>query len=260
MNLSMACDLNNLAIAKLKQSGRNEAMRLLRIAVTTLKGQLVQDTKHFCEENLACPELPRQVSSVDHESLSSRRFNADPNDSSCTNDGRDGYIGLINSEIDEQPALLLSIPIWARDELASIEGQSPVDIYDRALHIVTHEGSIELLCAVAIYNMALTFHIAGLEANRHLAGAMKLYETVLEMIRAHHDTLPDIAGLLLLAVYNNMAHIHSLHSCLDEAEKSLHALRQVLDTRLCCKLVNKDDYFFFTLSTMTLLQHASSAA
>ena len=124
-----------------------------------------------------------------------------------------------------------------REYEATSSSHSPLAMYLRPLEMISScdggnnmEHQWETTCV--IYNMALISHSKGFHCGntRALNKALNLYSMVLSLLRGDDTAMYpfDIKTLLVLAVWNNMGHIHSLLLNLEETYQCFDRIREIL--------------------------------
>ena len=225
-----ASSLNNSAIMYLQAGKSHEAMELLQIALSKLRDQFMD-----CEESdweSQCDDEPIEESiGCTHE---------DP----CTK---------CDQESTEVPTKALnvfsSVPVWMPQDTSFLI------FYDRALLVDTtvpfHDS--ELLSAVILFNMALLHHSRGVSYCKtdSLELASRLYRIALDILQKDVDR--GSSYLLLMAIFNNLAHIDSHLFRIEEMKKSLEEVRtiilsEVIDDDECA--LDEDDYAIFFMNSM----------
>lgn len=223
--------LNNLAVACLQLDEWKEGMNYLRIAISSLKSEMEQNrerpsslhTNHFLEDHSSRRSV---TTGVKQEVV-------------CT----------------ETTNFLQSTPVYVSSEQVH-PPQSCIEIFSHAL-VVSHaeEDRQELVCAVVLYNMGLVHHLVGLadpgqKGERKLENALLLYELALRLLHASQTELDAEVKILALALENNLAHLHSLKFSMDEAQRSLHEVRNLLASRKYPTALDEEEYKVFFLNTL----------
>jgi hypothetical protein len=268
MNVPCPIDLNNVAVGKLQEEKPDEAIHLLRNALADIKNQ-------FAERAIISPscKTSQQVSSVsgfDDRCERGRQFlssqpgtsfyfqgydeqeqheespSFDSNDEDCEH--------MVDIDGSICTPFLQSIVILSDAALHRSKDfdQAIVALYDRAFFIANDENADkESLSSVLLYNMALVNHLSGIEKGdqTYLTTAFKLYQMSLE-IAIQNDIFPSDADVLIMALYNNMAHIHSHQFSIAEARSAMDEMNLVLEDEHTSSLINEDDYALFCLNVM----------
>jgi tetratricopeptide (TPR) repeat protein len=225
-------EINNSAVA-FAQSGRSqEAMELFQLALSNLRDQ-------FSRSASSAP--PQFEGNVDNNSTHAldhhRKVEYDePASSSC--------VVALN--------LFASVP-----KIQIPQGPSFLALYDRALLVdpssdCNNEASDAAVSAVILFNMALLHHFRGLAGGQteFLDRASRLYRIALDILQKHND---DSNILLVLALYNNLAHIDSHLFRAEDMKHSLGQMRDILSTDDRddeCMPFDEDDYLIFSMNAM----------
>ena len=98
---------------------------------------------------------------------------------------------------------------------------------------------------VVKFNMAIAYHDDAIRRNNksHFYLALQIYEEILQLM--HHY---NIHGhfLLMMAIGNNMGHIHSHLLNFQQTREFLHWVRQLaISSRYHANAIPYDDYVFF---------------
>jgi hypothetical protein len=113
------------------------------------------------------------------------------------------------------------------------------------------------LIGVILYNMALMVHIFGTNSN-DLSKALAMYNASLESISNRTcDFQPP--RLLLMALHNNSAQIHSHNCCMQETGRSLQEVGSLL-TRDQQASIKKEDYDIFYLNVELLSERKENSS
>lgn len=95
-----------------------------------------------------------------------------------------------------------------------------LEIYRCVLVLRLDERDESLVTSVLLYNLAILSHCRGINEgkSKHLRVALRLYNMVFDIVRSRAEEDEDrgssISDLLLLALFNNMAHVVSIECCL----------------------------------------------
>lgn len=225
-----ASSLNNSAIMYLQAGKSHEAMELLQIALSKLRDQFMESEESDWDEHCESDE-PTQES----------------------NDGTDDQRMKCDQESAEGPSKALnvfsSIPVWMPQDTSFLI------FYDRALLVDTNTPchDSELLSAVILFNMALLHHSRGVSYCKtdSLELASRLYRIALDILQKEVDLGANY--LLLMAIYNNMAHIDSHLFRVEEMKKSLEEIRTILMSDVIDSddaSLDEDDYAIFFMNSM----------
>lgn len=230
----IVASLNNSALQLMSQGKNEEAISLLGNALSAPgAGSLLSSSSGLCQET-----IPLSMGSV-------------------TADDGDPVIRTRNTDdpFSASPDLQLPEKI--------IESASPSNfftIYNRVVEIVDicspkwDKYSFHIP-AILLYNSGLAWHrIAFLE------NCDAKYERALENYNAAHSQLiyhaslgiyhPEVCDLLLLALCNNMGHIHSHFIHLKETRLCVEALFTVFFMIGNKRVLSKEEYVFFYLNIL----------
>ena len=261
-----AIDLNNLAVAQLHASTSTDAMRLLRVALADMKDEFMSRTSsrrkpsyetHVSRHKTGRRDLgeasyPSSTSyslvntseHFDQESIAS----SSTIDDECTNamEVDDDYFS-----VSTPPLQITPVTSDALLRQSSSSDQCFVTMFDRAFCIDEDGEDEELTSAVIMYNMALVNHARGIDCgiSGHLSSALTLYKMALEVVD-NIDDLPIEAAILLLAIYNNMAHIAAHEFSIDDTTTALNRLRLILEDPYVSFSIDEDDYVLFYLNAV----------
>jgi hypothetical protein len=261
MSVRCPIDLNNIAIAKLKEDKPNEAIHLLRLAMMSIKNQFAKCDTSPRESGQQVPS----VSCFDHRSDRGQLF---PFSSSGSAFDFQGYYE--QEQYEESPScdsndedceqimdldgsiftpFLQSIAILSDAALHESKDldQSILSLYDRAFFIDNDENAEQdSVSSVLVYNLALVNHLYGIERNNqtYLTKALKLYHVSL-MIGLQIDSALLDADVLIMALYNNIAHIHFHQFRIAETRSSMGEMSLILESEHTSPLLNEDDYSLF---------------
>lgn len=225
-----ASSLNNSAIMYLQAGKSHEAMELLQIALSKLRDQFMEseesDWDSQCDD-----EEPIQEST----------------------DRNDDQWMKCDQESAEVPSkafnVFSSIPVWMPQDTSFLI------FYDRALLVDTNTPchDSELLSAVILFNMALLHHSRGVSYCKtdSLELASRLYRIALDILQKEVDLGSNY--LLLMAIFNNLAHIDSHLFRMEEMKKSLEEIRTILMSDVIDAddvTLDEDDYAIFFMNSM----------
>jgi hypothetical protein len=268
MSVRCPIDLNNIAIAKLKEEKPNEAIHLLRLAMMSIKNQFA---KRDTSPRESSQEQVPSVSCFDHRSHRRQQF---PFSSSGSSFDFQGYYE--QEQYEESPScdsndedceqitdldgsiftpFLHSVAILSDAALHQSKDldQSILSLYDRAFFIGNDENADQdSVSSVLVYNLALVNHLCGIEKNdqTYLTKALKLYHMSLT-IGLQVDSAPLDADVLIMALYNNIAHIHFHQFRIAETRSAMGEMRSlILESEHTSPLLNEDDYSLFYLNAI----------
>jgi tetratricopeptide (TPR) repeat protein len=266
MNSFQVIEINNSAVAAMQQGNAKKSIELFRKAIANLKDHYLPNRLplSFFPSSRGTPlppqrrELPRLVSDSSIEtqsdlssSSSSLFFNAEDDD----------YLSAMNIDAKQDQPSLLSVPIYAKTSsyFSSKEDDAVIRLYDRAIIVCPDEQDKELLTGVALYNMALVNHCRAIERGTSdlITVALKIYEMAAAIMN-DSKIQSGAADLLQLALYNNMAQIHSIcfatremFTCLDKTRTFLSAATD--------ESLHYDDYDFFFRNTVIQIEELTLA-
>jgi hypothetical protein len=235
MDLGLVTNLNNRGVALLQEGKSKEAFHLLRSALTGAMDQI---------DSLTCP--PSQTIQGDQEG-----------NSDLPSSGFETYA------FDNSTIFLQSTPALTNMKDAQknhfFDESSALAMFDRALLVNSPCEDKQMLFGLILYNMALIVHIYAKDSNG-LSKALGLYNSSLEIVQNCYFQPPR---LLLLALHNNSAQIHSHNCCNPETGRSLQELDQLLATEQHGASIKQEDFAIFHLNVVLLLyrsQYSTSSA
>lgn len=260
--LPRAIDLNNLAVAQLQADRSNEAIHLFRVALADMKDR----TTATCHHATSTPPTAR-LESQSVPTFSETSMEPEETNAFITMEGFQDDDSIVVSSSDSpdhhthqaqalKPKTLQSIPLRS-EYMTAQQDTRPLDhsfisMFDRAFCIDDDcEDEDELMSAVVImYNMALVNHARGIDrgTNSYLSNALQLYEMALNLLE-NMSLFPPEAVLLLLALYNNVAHIYSHRYAIQPTRKFLDLLHQVLKD-FASPTIEEEDYALFYLNAL----------
>lgn len=257
-------ELNNAAVLQMRQDNHDRTITFLQDALVVLES-MFESKKSTRSSELrsstyqSAKKRPRRSRTMmtskddhDEEQLSSSNNNNNEDDkqhseigiicsvrvetSSANNDGdgeNDGSVAFI-TPTQEQDSVLT--------------------FYDRAFTFLNHENmdfdspeNKSSMTAMVLYNMALAHHRQGIKLGRSkdLAVAMQFYR----MAHSVLDQVKNVVGievhlLLLMALLNNMGHIHASTYNIEQTQRCIAWLKRALCSRHAAVL-EADDFTFF---------------
>jgi hypothetical protein len=268
MNVTCPVALNNVAVGKLQEEKRDEAIHLFRFALTYIKNQFTRRANLSpCKNSQQVSSVPRVDDRCDRgkhlfsSSQPGTSFDFQGNDEqeqgeespSCDSNDEDCE-RMMDIDGSIYTPFLQSIVILSDAALHRSKDfdQSIVALYDRAFFIASDENADEeSLSCVLLYNMALVNHLYGIEKGDQtsLITALKLYQMSLK-IALQNYIFPLDADVLIIALYNNMAHIHSHQFSIAETRSAMNEMSLFLESEHTASLINEDDYALFYLNVM----------
>jgi tetratricopeptide (TPR) repeat protein len=225
-----ASSLNNSAIMYLQAGKSHEAMELLQIALSKLRDQFMESEESDWDSQ--CDDDEPIQESIERN---------------------DDQWMKCNQESTEVPSkafnVFSSIPVWMPQDTSFLI------FYDRALLVDTNSPchDSELLSAVILFNMALLHHSRGVSYCKtdSLELASRLYRIALDILQKEVDLGSNY--LLLMAIFNNLAHIDSHLFRMEEMKKSLEEIRTILMSDVIDAddiSLDEDDYAIFFMNSM----------
>jgi len=120
------------------------------------------------------------------------------------------------------------------------------------------KGNTDRVMAMLLYNMGLSVHLQALSSgkNSELDGALQLYEmafTVVEDSWSNFDNVDDLM-LLLMALFNNMGHIHSSRFDLERTQICLDWLRTLAANPMFQSFMAQAEYAPFFMNLLVALK------
>jgi hypothetical protein len=165
------------------------------------------------------------------------------------NDEEDDYFSAMEIDAKQDQPSLLSVPVHAKtsSQFSTKEDDALVLLYNRAILVFPDEQDKELLTGVALYNMALVNHCRAIERGTSslLTVALNIYEMAAAIMK-DAKIQSGTGDLLQLALYNNMAQIHSISFATEEMFTCLDKTRTFLAAATDESLLDYDYDFFFT--------------
>jgi hypothetical protein len=268
MNTFQVIEINNSAVAAMQQGRAKESIELLRGAIANLKNHyLIKRSSPLSfppSRGIPLPhhrwELPRAVSDSSIETQSDLSSSSS---SLSFNDEEDDYFSTmeIDAKQEDQPPSLRSVPVYANtsSHISTKEDDAVVLLYNRAIIVFPDEQDKELLTGVALYNMALANHCRAIQrgTSNLLTVALKIYEMAADIIK-DSEIQSGTGDLLQLALFNNMAQIHSISFSTEEMFTCLGKTRAILAASTDESLLY-DDYSFFFMNTMLQIEELTLA-
>jgi hypothetical protein len=234
MDLGLATNLNNRGVALLREGkSSKEAFQLLRSALTSAMNQ-IRD-----HDSLTCPPRHNIQGEQGRMDLSSSVLLTSASDSSTIS-------------LESTPALTNMLKDAEKNPF--FDESSALAMFDRAFLVDSPCEDEHLLICVILYNMALMMHIFAKESSG-LSKALVLYNAALESIQ---NCVFQPPHLLLMALHNNSAQIHSHNCCIHETGRSLQPLEQLL-ARGQQASTKPEDYAIFHLNVVLLFQRRKNS-
>ena len=104
-----------------------------------------------------------------------------------------------------------------------------------------------LTSATLLYNLGLCYHKRAMAngKSRDLKQALSLYQKAASLAE-YFDEAAEHSVLLVLALFNNMGHIHAEHFETSEATRCMDSMEMVLDSHECQEFLDEEEYYFFS--------------
>jgi hypothetical protein len=270
MNSFEVIKINNSAVTAMQQGRAKESIELLCEAIANLKDHFVVSTgsplsSPSSRRETPLPhrrrELPRRTvsdSSIETQSdlsSSTPSFSLSSSSSLRFDDDEDDDFSAMEIDAKQDQPSLVGVPVHAKKDDDAL-----VLLYNRAIIVFPSEQDKELLTGVALYNMALVNHSRAIERGTPnlLTIALKIYEMAAAIMKDSKDQ-NGTGDLLELAVYNNMAQIHSIRFSTEDMLKCLNKTRIFLAAATDESFVDEDDYNFFFMNTMLQIEELTVA-
>jgi hypothetical protein len=165
-------------------------------------------------------------------------------------------IDTMDVESEKKPAYSVEIP-EVRDTVISVSPDNVFVVFNRAFHLsddgVKTSSDSAQVSATLLYNMGLAWQHLGAQENNTeaLKKALSAYERAYSALSQQCND--SFSCLVMLALCNNMAHIHSHFFNLEEAKHCRDLIPHIL---ACSSAGNSsiaaDDYAFFLSEAMLL--------
>jgi hypothetical protein len=210
-----AAVLNNSAVAYLQAGRPAEAMELLQIGLSHLRDQFVEKRGRQLEQAPSRDQDDDDDAMVEEYNLPYKPT----------------YVSAVSS-----------IPVFWQQDVSSLT------LYDRALLVDTALEGDEILSSVILYNMGLLHHNRGLESgvSNFLHRGYRLYQISLDILTRQNSASDP---LLLMALFNNMAHVASNLFQVNEMRAALGHIRTILSGMGHRPQLDEDDYAIFYANT-----------
>jgi hypothetical protein len=226
MNLSTSYinDINSTAVLSLQQNRHKDAICWLRKGLRDL-ASLEQVTYDARQQDLPTHHASRKC--VDYTDL----------------------------EGEEGPAYSVEIP-EVRDTIMSVSPDNNFVVFNRAFHLsdfseLKTPAESTKASATLLYNMGLAWQHLGAHENNTAALKKALFAYERAYSALSEQCNDSFSYLVMLALCNNMAHIHSHFFNLVEAKSCRDLIPQILAcSSLGTSSMAADDYTFFTSEAM----------
>jgi hypothetical protein len=261
MSLTTVIGSNNKAVHLIQHGKPSEAVSYLRCALKALK--IVSSMSSNDNSMPSCPTppvLPEATIKTKPDgptdicpSVLNASFNdplslqASPglHSGSVTESGSDLFGTLGTHKMDAVPANVMN--------QVSPNDSGLVSVYDRAIVIAHHHDDCEVVTAVILYNMALLHHTRGIQLNQSkcILRATKFYHMALSIVMPRHHYCTSSGGysILVLALFNNLAHAYSYTYDVDHMSACMEYMRQTL-TAVHYTTEESVKYSVFTINVM----------
>jgi hypothetical protein len=223
MPASKVVALSNSAVSSLMDGRPKKALALLSTATAILKD-------HFADTQVPCSRSSANETPLPYDNEISDYSSAME----------------INGEQDKPSVLSFQV------QTSSLSQEAPLILnYSRALAIVDGVEDKELVSSVVLYNMALVNHCRAIElgSSSLLSISLNLYKMAASVLESTRG-VDESNELVLLALYNNMAHIHAYQWSSQEVRLCIDKIRMLLSTVSTESFVDQEDFHFFSVNTM----------
>ncbi|CAB9500046.1 expressed unknown protein [Seminavis robusta] len=241
-------DMNTRAIVCLKEGRVQECMAGLRDTLVHTRTRLMNHQQ---------PEAPAVPAPVEQQQPSTAAKAAD----------------AMEEDTPRLPLLsLFSVPLFTHQQLlapgddlsahcplfdrAFVLGSDSVDPNDETWMTDAHCQNVTL--GVMLYNLALSHHLTGIYkgvSTEDFRVAINLYQMALSLVESSIRRGEDEEGeecqnlvILLCAIFNNMANIHSRHLHVEQTRNCLECLKEIVSSVGTVVPCVEEDHFFFYLS------------
>jgi hypothetical protein len=259
MNSFEVIKINNSAVTAMQHGRAKESIELLSEAIANLKDHFVHSSgSPVSSPSAPLPHRRRELPRARTVSDSSAETQYDLSSSSSSlyfDDDEDDDFSTMEIDAKQDQPSLVSVPVYAKKEDDAL-----VLLYNRAIIVFPSEQDKELLIGIAIYNMALVNHSRAIERGTSslLTIALNLYEMAAAITNDSKDQ-SGTGDLLELAIYSNMAHIHSIRFSTEDMFECLNKTRTLLAAATDESLVDDEDYNFFLMNTMLQIEELTVA-
>jgi hypothetical protein len=197
----------------------------------------------------------RNLASLEHLTYHAPQQNLDPHHASlkCVDSME------MDVEGEERPAYSVEIP-EVRDTIMSVSPDNVFVLFHRAFHLSNNgelnisANSSTIASATLLYNMGLAWQHLGAQENNTVALKKALFAYERAYSALSQQCNGSFSYLIMLALCNNMAHIHSHFFDFEEAKTCRDLIPQILAcSSPGTSSMAADDYAFF-LSEAIILQ------
>jgi hypothetical protein len=231
-------EINTRAVLLMQQSKHKEAIRCLRNGIRFLLAHHVNGTAHSNDRAPPGPptyEAQQQNIQTHH------------------------YVTSMDIESNERPKYSVTRLPGAQDT-ASVSPNNVFVIFDRAFTFseefreLKSRAESSKASATLLYNMGMALHLVGVQENNTavLEKSLRAYQMAYSVLLGE-DCDEDCCSLLvMLALINNMSHIHYALSNFKEARRCRDLIPQVFacSSPFGSSEAAGDDYVFFVLEAM----------
>ena len=242
-------DMNNKAVGCLLQGDSDGAVQTLGAALSSL--QLYQEFETAAKAHLQA-----------HQGGACSTSTTGHHAPTATLSFPEHLLNSMVSGSSDSP--MRSVPLTHDGMADGSSGTFPV--FNQAMTIAkaecdTMDGMIsqnyQRLLAMLIYNMGLSMHLQALQSGKaaELKGALDLYEMSFSVIETEWQQLNvDDLMLLLMALFNNLGHIHSNLYNLKERETCIDWLKALAGHPTFHKLMQREEHAPFFMNLLVVLK------
>ena len=232
--LSQVVAYNNIAVGAHQEGKLPEAVIALKTAIDYLRVVV-----NSLEQQQGHPQVPQEhpvTQGLSVRQLLHAHYNPLLNAS---------FSSVTSEAYQDTQKALTAVPTFC--SLSADDGNTPPSFYDQAFSIREEEDRHDIICAVVFYNLALVQHKRNAHRGSSLCRILTLYEKA-AMVTKNLCVSEDSVRLLLLAISNNMMHIHSTLFDRSALENSLADFQALVYER---PADDEDDVFdFFVFSSI----------
>jgi hypothetical protein len=200
--VSHAIAYNNRAVGQYRVGNLGDAIRTLKDAVDCLRAVTFMTRPGF--KNFAGDGASLNLGGGDHYLDHATRQHLDGSFSSFAHEGEHGAEHIVRKAITAVPTCRGSN--FDDTDLARNDSFS---FYEHAFLIHEVEQRQDIICAVIFYNLALARHQRNMNRGSNLQKVLPLYDNA-RALTQNLCASEDSVHLLLLAIGNNVMHIHSI--------------------------------------------------
>lgn len=222
MSLQVEIEMNNHAVAFLQNGESHAAMDMLKVALGNMKDHFQKNERSLTRDT----DVDQLIlnSFRDLNSHSTLDLSSASMDMSTGDDG-----DLSSSSFDmnsDGKHCLQPVPV-PRHLIFQRPQDSYLSFYEHALLISAEEDDRDIVTSAMLFNMGLISHSRGINKSKshHLYRALSLYKKAFQVLGDSNDAPLE---LLLLAIFNNTAHIYSYLYQLDELRQCMECMQGIL--------------------------------